>query len=156
MLCNVFVIPRVLWKLCVHVLWMQKLLKLTTQAKSGFRISPEVDFMHRSHWFCFESDSFLGNETLAHFWISFWIAPSPIPQHLCNETDCSLNPWGVAAFGGEMGKKIKGVVHRLHVPKHLTWAHPRNLHSVFSHTANLALLLSLKAIKWQMFRFYPR
>lgn len=72
--------------------------KWESQPNSG-----EWIFLHISHQFCFESEYFLGNETLAHFWISFWIAPSPIPQHLRNETDCSLNPWGVAAFGGENG-----------------------------------------------------
>lgn len=114
-----------------------------------------MDFKHRLHQFCFESDYFWGDETFAHFWISSWIAPSPIPQHLCNETDCSRNPWGVAAFGGEMGKKITGVVHQLYFSKCLAEPIHVTYTVCFIYTATLVLLLSLKAIKWQMFRFYP-
>lgn len=130
---------------------MQKLTCKMGNLESGF-------FLHGSHQFCFESEHFLGNETLAHFWISFFELhhhPSPNTSVMKQTARSTLEV--LLHLGGKRVRKSREWCTQLHSSKHLTELIHITEHacSVFSHTANLALLLSLKAIKWQMFRFYP-
>lgn len=83
---------------CV-LLWTQKLLNLEYVQKVDFLCTDHVNSV-------FRSDYFLSNQTLLHtFGLAFELHHHPSPNTSVMKQTCSLNPWGVAAFGGEMGKK---------------------------------------------------
>lgn len=91
----------ILWELCVRSTVNVEPAR-DAELGAGSAKSRKVDSYAQIASFLFW---LIGNETLAHFWISFWIAPSPIPQHLCNEPDLLAQPLRCCCIWGRNGVK---------------------------------------------------